>query len=362
MIPLATPNKAVDGELLSRVAAVLEGGRYILGDETKGLESEFAAFCGAKEAVAVSSGTAALHLTLLAAGIKGKEVITTPHTFIATANAIVHAGGTPVFADVDAETGNIDPSKIESKITDKTVAILPVHLYGHPADMDPILEIASANDLDVFEDACQAHGAEYKNKKIGAIGRAACFSFFPSKVMTVAGDGGIVTTDDSGLAEQISMLRNQGRAAGKKYEHDLIGFNYRISEVASAVGRFQLEKLPKWLTARRRVAEYYNKNLSGQVKIPVQKEYAKSAYYVYTFTTDRRDELFDHLRKNEIGAGIYYPVPVHLQPAYKDYGCKKGDFPVTEDFASKILSIPMHPYLTGEELKTVTSVIKGFFA
>ncbi len=360
MIRLSIPALAVDAETKKKVMDVLDSGRYILGEETSKLEHEFSAFTKAKESAAVSSGTAALHLALLALGLRpGEEVITTPHSFIATANAIVHAGGKPVLVDVEPDTHNIDPSKIEERITPKTKGIVPVHIYGHPADMDPISEIAEKHGLFVLEDACQAHGAEYKGRKVGSIGDAAAFSFYPSKVMTVCGDGGIVTANRSEIAERVKMLRNQGRAPGKKYEHDAIGFNYRISELSSAIGRLQLKKIPEWIDKRRGIASAYRQLLDGTVKVPAEKDYAKAAYYVYTVMAGDRESLRQHLGKHGIESGIYYPVPINMQPAYRSHGF--GHFPVAEEVARSIISLPMHPYLKKEEVKYVAESVSGFY-
>lgn len=360
MIRLAMPAMAVDPEMKKKVLDVLSSGRYILGDETSKLESEFSIFAGTKAGAAVSSGTAALHLALLALGLKpGDEVITTTHSFIATANAIVHAGGKPVLVDIEPDTHNIDASKIEGAITPRTKGIVPVHIYGHPADMDPITEIAQKHGLFVLEDACQAHGAKYKGRPVGSLGDAAAFSFFPSKVMTVCGDGGIVATGREDVAERVRMLRNQGRAEGKKYEHDAIGFNCRISEVACAIGRLELKKVAGWIERRREIASKYGKLLEGAVNCPAEKGYAKAVYYVYTVTADDRDGLKDSLKKKAIETGIYYPVPIHMQPAYRDFGYKR--MPVAEDIAGRILSLPMHPFLKEGDIRRVTDAVSDFY-
>ncbi len=360
MIKLAIPAMAVDSVMKEKVLEVLSSGMYINGEETKKLEEEFSRFTATKASAAVSSGTAALHLALLALGIKpGDEVITTTHSFIATANAIVHAGGRPVLVDIEPDTHNIDAAKIGKMITPKTKGIVPVHIYGHPADMGPISEIAEKHGLFVLEDACQAHGAEYNGKKVGSIGDAAAFSFFPSKVMTVCGDGGIVTTGREDVAERVRMLRNQGRAKGKKYEHDAIGFNFRISEISSAIGRMELRKVPGWIEKRRSIASSYNRLLGGCVRAPVEKGYAKAVYYVYTAMAKDRDGLKEHLARAGIESGIYYPVPINSQPAYKDFGF--GGFPVAEKVAGSIISLPMHPYLKKEEISQVADSVSAFY-
>ncbi len=361
MIKLCSPNLAIDDEIKRKVIDVLESGRYVMGKESQGFESEFAAFCGTKEAVSTSSGTSALSVALAAMGVgHGDEVITTTHSFIATANAIVHAGAKPVLVDVEPDTHNIDPAKIGAAITSRTKGIIPVHIYGHPADMDPITEIAEAKGIFVLEDSCQAHGAEYRGRKAGSIGTAAAFSFFPSKVMTVCGEGGMVTTGDSELAEKMRMIRNQGRAKDKKYEHDVIGYNYRMPEILAAIGRIELKRLPGWLESRRDVAAVYSKNLPPNVALPTEKDYAKAAYYVYTIMTDSRDALLSHLKSSGVESGIYYPIPINKQPAYMDYGFP--ELPIAESIASKILSLPMNPYLKKEEILDVCASVSNFFS
>jgi len=359
-IKLSDPRLGIDEEIRKKVLEVLDSGKYILCEETKRFEEDFSGFCRTEASVAVSSGTAALHLALLALGVKpGDEVITSPHTFIATVNAIVHAGGRPVLADIEPGTHNIDPGKIGPKITKRTKGIIPVHIYGHPADMDPIMEIAGKHGLFVLEDACQALGAEYRGRKAGSMGDAAAFSFFPSKIATVCGDGGMVTTGRKEVADRVEMLRNQGRMRGKKYEHDAIGFNYRMSELSAAIGRLELRRAPEWIERRRGMASAYNSLLSGTVAIPAEKKYAKAAYYIYTAMCNNRDGLREHLQKRCIESGVYYPVPVHMQPAYRDYSL--GHFPVAEDVAGKIVSLPMHPFLKKEDVKYVAEAVKGFY-
>lgn len=359
-IPLSSPGSAVDESMLRDVSAVLKSGNYILGGRTREFEGGFSEFAGAKHGVAVSSGTAALQLALLACGIKpGDEVITTPFTFIATANAILHVGARPVFADIEPETYTISLEEVRKTVTRKTRAIIPVHIYGHPCDMDPIMEIAEKNGLKVIEDACQAHGARYKNRPVGSIGDVACFSFYPSKVMTVCGDGGMVTTNNQEVAERVEMLRNQGRNRGEKYLHHAVGFNFRMSELAAAIGMRELEMLPEWIEKRRGVAEAYSELLDRRkVVLPAERDWAYSVYYVYTIRSRERDALKKRLDGNGIGTGIYYPVPLHMQPAYKDLGIS-GRFPETEKACREILSIPMHPYLTREELERVAKVVNG---
>lgn len=364
MIPLANPKLGIDEETINSIIEVLKDGRYILGDKNKEFGKKFADFIGTKHAIATSSGTSSLHMALLACGIKtGDEVITTSFTFIATVNPILYCGAKPVFVDIDPKTYNINPDLIEEKITDKTKAILPVHFYGHPADMDPILEIAEKYNLKIIEDACQAHGTSYKNKKVGSFGDLGCFSFYPSKNMTVCGDGGMITTNDYEIKEKIIMLRNQGRKRGQKYKHEIIGFNYRMNEISAAVGISQLKKLPNWIKQRRKIASYYSKLLGNldDIILPTEKKWATHVYYVYTIRTEQRDELMKWLQKNGIGAGIYYPLPIHLQPPYRSLGFSTGTLPITEEFANKILSLPIHQFLTKKDVLFIADKIKKFF-
>lgn len=357
-IELADPGRVVDQKLLDEVSGVLRSGKYILGEKTEEFERKFSGFVGTGNAVAVSSGTCALQLALLACGVgPGDEVITTPFTFIATGNSILHVGARPVFVDIDPGTFNMDPSGIKGKVTEKTRAILPVHIYGNPCDMDPIMEIAERHNLKVIEDACQAHGAKYRDRPVGSIGDAGCFSFYPSKVMTVMGDGGMVTSNNREIAESVEMLRNQGRGRGEKYLHQAVGFNYRMSELSAAIGIRELELLPEWIRKRRGIARMYSRLLNGgRVKIPVEREWAYAVYYVYTIRVKERDKLRERLEKEGIGTGIYYPVPLHMQPAYKGLGIS-GGFPQTEKASGEILSIPMHPHLTGEEVRRAAEAV-----
>jgi dTDP-4-amino-4,6-dideoxygalactose transaminase len=344
-------------EVVEAVARVVRSGRYISGPENRAFEEEFADFCSTDHAVAVSSGTAALHLTFRALGLKpGDEVIVPSHTFIATAEPIVDIGATPVFVDIDPTTFTIDPSAIDDAVTDRTVGLVPVHLYGHPADMDPIMNIANTNDLWVLEDACQAHGAEYKGRRAGSMGNAGVFSFYPSKNMTVAGDGGMMVTSDDELAAKVSQLRDHGRIPGEKYLHSMIGFNYRMSEMHAAVGRVQLSHLDEWIGNRRHVAGRFDAGLAGPV-LPSAADWAKHVYHLYVIRAPDRDGLGDHLRENGVANLIHYPVPVHKQPAFD----VPVSLPITEEVAGEILSIPMHPFLEEDEIDTIIGGVNGFF-
>lgn len=359
-IPLAKP--LVDEEQKKAVLKVLESGSFILGDEVENFEKEFSSFCHTKFGIGVNSGTSALHLALLSLDIgPGDEVITVPHTFFATMSSILYTGANVRFVDIDPETYNMDPGKLESAITKNTKAIIPVHLNGHPADMDPILEIAAKHDLSVVEDACQAHGAEYKGKQVGSMGRIACFSFYPSKNMTVCGDGGMIVTDDVKLSEKTRMLRNYGQK--KKYYHEILGYNYRLSEISAAIARIQLKKLPSWNERRRKNARLYTQLFTEKgtdIILPVEKKWAKHVYHYYVIRSSRRDKLVEFLEKSRIGVGIHYPIPLHLSPVVKGYG--KGNFPMSEKVAGEVLSLPAHPTLTAEQIKFIVDKITEFSA
>jgi len=346
----------VDDEIRQAVLGVLDSGRYINGEDLRAFEEEFADFCGTRYAVGVSSGTSAILLLLLALGITaGDEVIVPAHTFVATASPVRFVGATPVYADIDRDSYCIDPAEIRRLITPKTRAILPVHLYGHPCDMDPINELAEEHGLRVIEDACQSHGARYRGRRTGSLGDAACFSFFPSKNMTVLGDGGMITTNDEKLAQHVAMLRDHGRT--QKYVHELLGLNFRLSEIHAAIGRCQLKHLPQWNARRREIAAQYGSLLGDcDVVVPKAMDWAEHVYYMYVIRTGRRDELAACLKEQGIESGIHYPVPLHRQPSVK----APARLPVTEEYVETILSIPMHPQLTDDEVARVASSIRQF--
>ena len=322
-------------------------------------EEKFAKWVGAKYAVATNSGTAALHVALLSCGIgPGDEVITTPFTFIATGNAIVYTGATPVFADIDLETYNIDPDTIEDLITDKTKAILPVQLYGQSADMDKIREIAKKHDLLVIEDAAQAHGAMYNDEKVGNMGDMACFSFYPTKNMTTS-EGGMITTNNKELAEKARVFRAHG--SNIKYKHDEIGYNFRSSDIAAAIGLAQLDKIDEFNEKRINNANYLNeglKNVEGVIT-PASPENRKHVYHQYTIrvTKGNRDDWVDILTENGIGSGIHYPIPLYNQPIYKELGFT-GSAPNAELAADTVISLPAHPSLSKEDLDLVIEAVK----
>jgi dTDP-4-amino-4,6-dideoxygalactose transaminase len=351
--------ETIRGELDAAVLRVLGSNQFILGDEVAAFEREFAAYCGVRHAVGVNSGTSALHLALLAAGVgPGDEVITTPMTFVATVAAILYAGATPVLVDIDPLTGNMDPDRIEEAITTRTKAVLPVHLHGCMADLDPILSLADAHRLIVIEDAAQAHGAEYKGRRAGSIGDIGCFSFYPGKNLGACGEAGAIVTNDSSLAEAIRMLRDWGQAS--KYRHLVKGYNYRMEGIQGAVLRVKLAHIEAWTQARRRHAERYDALLSGcGIGRPASMPDSKHVYHVYAVRLRDRDAAQQQLRRAGVATSIHYPVPVHLQPAYADLGHRSGDFPHAERFAAETLSLPMFPELTGEQIQRVyTSLVE----
>jgi len=340
----------------------LRSTQYILGEEGKLLEKEMSEYVGADQAAAVRSGTESLFLALRAIGIgPGDEVITTPFTFIATAEVISYLGATPVFVDIEEETFCIDPARIEEKITDKTRAIMPVHLYGHSADMDPIMEVAAKHDLKVVADACQSVGVEYKGKGIGGIGDLVGYSFFPTKNLGACGEGGMVVSNDAQLIDDIKVLRAHGMRI--RYEHEVIGYNSRLDEIQCAVLRIKLSRLAEWTKKRQRNAQYFIDNLSGVdgLKLPVTREYSNHVYHQFTLRCDERDKMLEHLQTKGIGTAIHYPKPIHLQPAYQDMGLKEGAFPISEKVSKDIFSIPVYPELTAAELEEIVSAIKSFF-
>jgi dTDP-4-amino-4,6-dideoxygalactose transaminase len=349
-------------EIIPAISDVLESGHFVLGKEVCGFEEEFAAFCGVQHGIAVNSGTSALHLALLAAGVgPGDEVITVPCTFVATAAAIGYTGATPVFVDVDPVTYTMDATKIESAVTSRTKVILPVHLYGQAADMDPILEIAHRRGLLVIEDAAQAHAAEYNGRRCGSIGDLGCFSFYPGKNLGAYGEGGLVTTNRPEFAKIIRMLRDWG--AERKYEHVMKGFNYRMEAVQGAILRVKLRYLEKWTEARRAHAAAYTAALSeSTLRLPVQRPGTRHVYHIYAVLTEQRRELMEALNSAGVQTGIHYPYPVHLLPAYSELGYKSGDFPVTERIAAHEVSLPMYPELTDSQIESVGNAVARFDA
>lgn len=341
-----------DGEK-REISEVFGSTQITNGPMVRKFEKEFASYVGTKHAVACNNGTAALHAALLALGIRpGDEVITTAFSFIASANCITYCGAKPVFADIDPKTYNLNPEKIEEKITNKTKAILPVHLYGLTAEMGGIMEIAEKHGLPVLEDACQSHGAEYRGKKVGSIGDAGCFSFYPTKNMTT-GEGGMVTTDDDGVAERCRIVINQGMK--ERYKHEVLGFNYRMTDFSGAVGLAQLKKLEEFNAARIRNAKFYDKNLSDKYAKPHVPENCRHVYNQYTIRAKDRDRVAKRLEENKIGYGIYYPRMIPQQPIY---GMSER-FPEAEKACAEVLSIPVHPALSQADLETVVKVLEA---
>ena len=366
MIPfvdLKAQYDSIKDEIDNAIQNVLNTTSFIMGEELKKFEEEFSRFCDTKYAIGVANGSDALILALRACGIgEGGEVITVPHTFISTAEAISIVGGKVVFVDIDPKTYTINVSNIEEKISDKTKAIIPVHLYGQPADMGPIMELAKKYNLKVIEDAAQAHGAEYKGEKVGSIGDVACFSFYPGKNLGAYGDAGMVVTNNEEIAEKIKLLRNHGRIT-KKYEHDIEGYSSRLDNLQAAILRVKLRYLCKWNESRRRNAKKYDellRNISGIIT-PYEADYAKHVYHLYIIRVEkeRRDKLREELKSKDIATGIHYPIPLHLQPAYNYLGYKEGDFTITEKASQEILSLPMFAELTDEQIEEIVELIKN---
>lgn len=348
-------------DILGRIAHILDGMHLFLGENVQGLEREFASLCQARHGIGVSDGTAALHLSLRAMGVgPGDEVITVSHTFIATAEAIALTGATPVFVDIDPVTYLMDVTQVESRITPRTRVILPVHLYGQTADVDPLLELAARRGLQVLEDACQAHGATYKGRRAGSLGHAAGFSFYFSKNLGAYGEGGFVSTNDDELAHRLRMLRDHG--SERRYYHDLIGFNGRLDEIQAAVLRAKLPHLEDWNEQRRAHARRYAELLQGApVTTPVEAPGNRHVYHLYVIRAPERDALQAWLKERGVASGIHYPVPIHLQPAFRSLGYQAGDLPVTERVVGEILSLPMYAELADEQIAYVADSIKAFY-
>jgi dTDP-4-amino-4,6-dideoxygalactose transaminase len=362
-VDLQAQYRAIKQEVDEAIGRVVESAAFILGREVETFETAFAAYLGAKFCIGVNSGTAAIQLAVTACGIgAGDEVIVPANTFFATAEAVSTAGATPVFVDADPISCTIDPAKIEAAITNRTRAIIPVHLYGQAADLDPISEIAARHDLSVIEDAAQAHGSLYKGRRVGALGRANCFSFYPGKNLGAYGEGGAVVTDDAEVARRVRLLRDHG--SEQKYRHDIVGYNFRLEGIQGAVLNVKLKYLDGWNDLRRAHAARYHELLSaiggGALALPQELPYARHIYHLYVVQTEARDELQKHLTAAGIQTGIHYPVPVHLQPAYASLGHRAGDFPVAERQAARVLSLPMFPELTGEQIERVAEAVRAF--
>jgi dTDP-4-amino-4,6-dideoxygalactose transaminase len=362
-LDLKAQYQSIKPEIDAAISRVLESGQFVLGPEVAAFEQEFAAYCGATECIALNSGTSALHLALLAAGVgPGDEVITVPFTFVASVAAVIYAGARPVLVDIDPHSFTMDPSVIEAAITPRTKAILPVHLYGQPADMAPIMEVAQRHGLVVIEDAAQAHGAKYdgakyKARPVGSIGDMACFSFYPGKNLGAYGEAGAVTTSNPEYANTIRLLRDWGQ--DRKYHHILRGFNYRMEGIQGAILRVKLRHLDQWTEARRAVVRQYNELLlDSGVETPVEMPWARHVYHVYTLRVEDRDGLHAALQADGIQTGIHYPVPAHLQPAYADLGYGRGAFPRSEKAAEHVLSLPLYPELSSQAIADVAGAVR----
>jgi dTDP-4-amino-4,6-dideoxygalactose transaminase len=356
MLDLKAQYLPLKEEIKESIKEIIESGRFVLGNNVSSLEKEVAAYHGVGHAVGLASGTDSLHLCLKALGIgEGDEVITTPFTFIATAEAITYVGAVPVFVDIEADTLNIDPLKIEEKITKKTRAIMVVHLFGQPARMDDIMSVARKYNLLVIEDCAQSFGASYKGAHTGGIGHAGCFSFYPSKNLGAYGDGGMIVTDDTELIEKVRLYRNHGTVG--PYQHAFIGYNSRLDEIQAAVLRVKLKHIDRYNDLRRDIAAIYTSRLHGLVRCPVETGYGRHVYHQYTLRTDRREQVIAALTENNISCVIYYPIPIHLQKAFAYLGYREGDFPESEAAAKEVLSIPVYPELPHETAHEVADVI-----
>ncbi len=359
-VDLVSQYQGIRNQILPVMENIMGKAQFIMGEDVTLFEQEFAEFCTTKYAIGVDSGTSALELALRAFDIgAGDEVITVANTFIATTFAISSTGATPVLVDINPDTYNIDVEKIEGAISERTRAIMPVHLYGQPADMDAILNIAKKHELLVIEDACQAHGAKYKGTLAGSMGNAAAFSFYPGKNLGAYGDGGMVVTNDAKIAGKLELLHDYGQK--EKYHHLIKGYNHRLDTLQAVVLRIKLNYLKEWNELRRRHASRYNELLQdSQATLPVNADFAESVYHLYVIRVPNRNEMLSFLQQNGISVGIHYPIPIHLQPAYKDLGYQKGDFPVTERYAVEILSLPMFPELNDDQITYITNVLKEF--
>jgi len=358
MVDLKRQFQEIEGEILHILTEILESSHYVLGSKVAEFEKKVAEFHGLKEAIGVASGTDALHLAIDALGIgEGDEVITTPFTFFATAEAILYTGATPVFVDVQPDTLNIAPEQIAAHVTSRTKAILPVHLFGHPCDMNKILKIAKKHRLKVIEDCAQAFGARLNNQTVGSIGDAGCFSFYPSKNLGGCGDGGMITINNPRLAVLIRELRNHG--AKGSYRHKRVGYNSRLDELQAGILLIKFKHIDKYNKLRRRNAHLYNTLLRDTVQCPVEKEGAYHVYHQYTITSRKRDRIQQILKENGISSVVYYPVPLHLQEAMKFLGYHKGDFPIAEKAAREVLSLPMFPELEESTIENIAGIINS---
>ena len=358
-LDLAADNSPLRGEIDAAINAVIEASAFAGGSFVQEFEQDFAEFCRCRHAIGVGSGTEALWLALLALGVgSGDEVITVPNSFMATAEAISYSGATPVFVDVDPSTYTMNPARLEDAITSKTKAIIPVHLFGQPADMDAIHDVTSLFGIPLVEDACQAHGAEFKGIRVGAIGDIGCFSFYPGKNLGAFGEAGAVVTNNSEIDEKIRILRDHGQI--RKYHHTLVGWNCRMDGIQGAVLRIKLKHLDEWNRLRREHAAFYDKALCGIPEIvrPTEAPYARHVYHLYAIRTKNRDRLIQFLAAKDIACGVHYPVAIHLQHAYRNLGYRQGSFPVAEQCASEFVSLPMFPEMTESQLQAVSDSVR----
>jgi len=361
MVDLKQQFNDIREEIFAVMTEVIESSQYVLGPKVMELEKKIAAYHAVSEGIGVASGTDALHLAVEALGIgEGDEVITTPFTFFATAEAIMYTGATPVFVDIEPDTMNIDPLEIEKKITERTKAILPVHIFGHPADMERILELAKKHNLSVIEDCAQSFGADYKGRKAGSLGDAGCFSFYPSKNLGAFGDGGMILLNDSAVAADIRKLRNHGSKG--VYRHQCVGFNSRLDEIQAGILLVKFKRIDRYNELRRQKAALYNEALksrvsSGDLQLPVERPGCSHVYHQYTIRSANRDRIQKVLHEKGVSSVVYYPVPVHLQEAVNVLGYKKGDLPVAEEAAEKVLSLPVYPELEESAIREIAEII-----
>ncbi|MBI3036862.1 DegT/DnrJ/EryC1/StrS family aminotransferase [Candidatus Woesearchaeota archaeon] len=352
--------RSIKPEIDKAIADVVESQLFVMGPKLEELEKSFANYCGTKHATGANSGTSALHMALLALGVgEGDEVITCPNSFFATAEVITAVGARPAFADINPESFCMDADELRKKITQKTKAVIPVHLYGQTADMGPIMEVAEEKGLHVIEDACQAHGALYNGRKAGSFGIISCFSFYPGKNLGAYGDGGICVTSDPQLDEKLKLLRSHGESP--KHTHRIPGFNFRLDEIQAAVLNVKLKHLDKWNDGRRKNARLYNELLKNpEIRLPKEMSYGKHVYHIYAVRSRKRDMLAAYVKERSVATGVHYPTPIHLQSAYSGLGCKEGSFPESENAAKEILSLPMFAELTEEEIGYVSDAINRF--
>jgi len=361
-LDLAAQMRPIRSEIEAALGRVLDHCSFCLGPEVRDFEQAFAAFCGVGHAVGFNSGTSALHVALRLLDIgPGDEVITTPYTFIATSWAIHYVGARPVYVDIDDETFTLDPAAVERAVTPRTRAVLPVHLYGHPCDWDPLEAVCRRHGLPLVEDAAQAHGARYRGRSVGSLARMACFSFYPGKNLGAYGEGGALVTEDEALDRRARALREHGSTV--RYYHDEVGYNYRMEGFQGAVLGVKLRHLDAWNEGRRRVAAQYQERLAGTpLRLPVEREWARSAWHLYVVRHPERDALKAHLESRRIGCALHYPLPLHLQPCFRSLGYRAGDFPVAERAARECLSLPVYAELTTAQIDRITAAIRDYFA